>query len=266
MIGIHIKSKKLSDLDASLKYAKSIGCSHVQLFNNNIEPTEVKNMLKKTGLRAIIHSPYVINIASSYSPNGWRTKYFVIELENAIASGADGFVVHMGKSMQLPKKIALNNMYNTLNYVNKKIGRKIKILLETTAGQGSELCYTLEELGLFFNRIRRTPKMNNLEICLDTCHIFCAGYDIRTKDSINNFIRKFDDIIGVKNIGLIHMNDSVNDIGTRKDRHTNIGSGYIGKRGLKYFYKIFAKLNVPCILETPVGNYETEIDVLQNKH
>lgn len=268
MIGIHIKSQSKTDIKQAFKYANHIGCSHIQMFNEKMDDIPyVKAMLKKYNLKLVIHSPYIINIASNFEPRSWRMKYLLMEIETSIKKGAFGLVIHMGKRMELSRDEAFGNMYQTLRYVCDKIKteKNFTIFLETTAGQGSELCYKLEELALFFNRIKKNKYMKNVKLCLDTCHVFCAGYDIRSKKSIDDFLKRFDLMIGLGNIGLIHMNDSVNDIGTRKDRHTNIGVGFIGLVGLKYFFYFFSKKNIPSILETPIENYENEINSLLNE-
>ena len=204
-------------------------------------------------------------MASPFEAHGWRTKYFMLEIENSISNGAFGLVVHMGKSMNLDKKHAYNNMFYLLKYACLKLKNPFDILLETTAGQGTELCYLLEDLAEFYSRIKMDKSMSRVKICLDTCHLFSAGYDLRTPKKIDKFIKLFDKLIGVQHVGLVHLNDSVNDLNSHKDRHTSLGEGFIGKIGLKYFYQYFSKKNIPCILETPVENYESEITYLVSK-
>lgn len=266
MIGIHIKSKNLRDLKTAMTYAKNIGCSHIQIFNENIPDSEsIKSLLKKNNLQMIVHSPYIINIAAKFDPHSWRMKYLLMEIETSIINGACGFVLHMGKSMDLSVIESYKNMYKTLKMVCKKINKKkFSIFLETTAGQGTELCYHIEELHDFFEFIKNDNSLKNIKICLDTCHLFCAGYDLKTIKGNNNFITKFNKLIGINKVGLLHINDSLNDIGTRKDRHANIGEGFIGTKGLRYFYQFFSKLGVPAILETPIGDYSAEIKLLTN--
>ena len=140
----------------------------------------------------------------------------------------------------------------------------VKIFLETTAGQGTEMCYKLDDLAYFYNKFLRCDKFikDRVKLCLDTCHIFAAGYDIKTKSSIKKYLKKFNKLIGIKHINLIHLNDSKCDIGCRVDRHENIGNGYIGLSGLKMIFKYFKKLNIPIILETPNNGYQTEIKLL----
>jgi deoxyribonuclease-4 len=266
-IGIHIKTKKVENIKESFVYAHKIGCSYVQLFNENIDKEiKLKKLLKKLKLKMIIHAPYIINIGAEFNPHSWRTKYLLMEIENAFNNGAIGIVVHLGKSVNESMEDATNNMYQLLNYIVHKFHKQFYIYLKTTAGQGTELCWKIEDLAEFYSRIKKNPLMKNIKICLDTCHLFAAGYDIRTPNKVDIFLKDFDKLIGCKHVGLIHLNDSINDIGTHKDRHTNIGKGFIGLHGLKYFYNFFARRNIPSILETPVENYEDEIKSVINKN
>jgi deoxyribonuclease-4 len=261
--GIHIRGKKKLELKQAFKYAKTVGCKYVQMFNENIEnPTYIKKKLKDYDLKLIVHSPYIINIASPFDPKSWKMKYLLIEIENSVKNGAIGIVIHMGKSLDLPVKQAYNNMFQNLKYACSRKPQKFIIYLETTAGQGTELCYNITDLGDFYNRIKNVSFMKSVKICLDTCHIFCAGYDIRNKKSIEKFLKEFDLVVGINNIGLIHLNDSLNDLGTNLDRHTNIGQGYIGSLGLKIFYKFFAKMKIPAILETPPEHILNDVKII----
>jgi deoxyribonuclease-4 len=267
MLGIHIRSKTYQELRKTLKYAKNIGCSYVQLFNENITDYDnIKELLKKNNLKLVIHSSYIINIASPFNIHAWRTKYLLLEVENSIKNGAEGLIIHLGKGMGQPLNVAYENMYKTLLLICKLINkRKFFIYLENTAGQGTELCDRLDELSIFFSKIKANPKMKNIKLCLDTCHLFAAGYDLRTKKTVDEFIFKLNKSIGIDRVGLLHINDSLNDIGTHKDRHANIGEGFIGLKGLRYFYQYFSKKNIPAILETPVGDYKKEIEILNKK-
>ncbi len=134
----------------------------------------------------------------------------------------------------------------------------IKILIETSTGQGSEMCYDINEFAMFFKKI----KNNRIGICLDTCHIFNAGYDIRTKKTTENYLKNFEDKIGINSIKLIHLNDSYNDIGKHIDRHQNIGRGYIGIEGIKQIIMFFTSLNIPIVLETPDEYINDDLAIL----
>jgi len=266
MIGIHVKTKRMIDMKTNLKFINQIGCTHLQLFNEDIpKDLGLKNLLKKYDLKLVIHSPYIFNIAAPFNPHDWKVRYLLLELDESIKNGASYFVIHMGKQLNTTLQQAYKNMYNLLNFISKKTNPNFQIMLETTAGQGTELCYKLEDLAIFYNLIKKNKKMSNIKICLDTCHLFAAGYDLRTKKAVDLFMKKFDKLIGLQYVGIVHLNDSINELNSRKDRHMNIGSGYIGAVGLKYFYSLLVKLGIPAILETPIENYAIEIKFLQSK-
>jgi deoxyribonuclease-4 len=173
---------------------------------------------------------------------------FIEEIAIAHNIGAYAVVVHLGKQLDMSKEVALNNMFiNLLKVLEATKNLDIKILIETSTGQGTEMCYDLNEFALFFKKI----KNNRIGICLDTCHIFNAGYDIRTKKTTENYLKLFEEEIGINYIKLIHLNDSSNDLGMKIDRHQNIGKGYIGLEGIKQIIMFFTSLNIPIVLETP---------------
>ena len=166
--------------------------------------------------------------------------------------------------MELTKEEAYNNMYTALLYVHEKTKQYLntKILLETSSGQGSELCFKLNAFAHFFKKISKHSNKeikNRFGICLDTCHIFASGYDIRNKNTVTIFLDTFEEMIGLKHIKLIHLNDSKNNIGSLLDRHESINKGYIGK-GLIHIIRFFKKINIPIILETPNNSYQIEIN------
>ena len=99
-------------------------------------------------------------------------------------------------------------------------------------------------------------------VCLDTCHVFSAGYDLKNKNKIKLFLETFDELIGIDNLGVVHLNDSVKDVGSRLDRHATIGDGKIGLSNMKYLFKYFKKYKIPVVLETPWSNLQKEINKL----
>lgn len=268
MVGIHVKIKGIHDLRPELQHAMNIGCDHVQLMNEVIDKkSNLKKILQKYHLKLIIHGPFTINIANDIDVEFWKAKRVLVEIYTAIYNGASGIVFHMGRLVDKPKEVGFRNMYKLLNYICPKVEemkKGFKIYLETTSGQGNELCYKMDDLGIFYKMIKNNKKMENVLICLDTCHLFTAGYDLRTIDEVDNFLLLFDTLVGIKNVGLIHMNDSVEAFNSKRDHHAGIGEGFIGLIGLKHFYEKFKKLHVPIILETPLGNYEREIKLLDD--
>lgn len=225
------------------------------------EINEIKQYMKKHKMKLVFHAPYILNFAREFNKNNWWIKDMIKELNMVSKLGAIGSVLHMGKSKELSKEKALNNMYKSLVYVLDNSPEDSNIILETSTGQGSELCYEVEELGKFFKQINKYSK--RVKICIDTCHIFAAGYDIRTKKGCNDYIKKFDKYIGIENIALIQLNDAEKQLGSHLDRHDNIGEGYIGLEGINYFIKFGMKHNIPIILETPYNENIDELDYIR---
>ena len=164
-------------------------------------------------------------------------------------------VVHLGKQLKLSKEEGINNMYTSLLYVYQQTKDiDIKILLETSTGQGTEIGYKLDDLALIYRKFSKHKNekiVRRFGICLDTCHIFSAGYNIKNKESREIFFSNFNELIGMNHIKLVHLNDSKVPCEARVDRHENIGDGYIGVKPLLIIAKVFQELNVPLILETP---------------
>jgi len=243
------------------------GKTSVEKYNNN-ELIEIKNYLINNKFKLVIHSSYMHNLARDWDEYSWWIINIISELEIGEKLGAFGLVIHFGKKLDLTTEQAYNNMYSSLIYIhNKTKDLKIKIILETSTGQGSEICYKIEDLSYFFKKLSKNKIKSirsRFKICIDTCHIFSAGYNIRTKYNIRQYIETFNELIGIKNIYLIHLNDCKVDIGMQVDRHQNIGKGYIGYEGLKYFFDIFKKYKIPIILETPNNGFLKEIPKLIN--
>ena len=259
MYGVHINSDPNNILD-EIDFVKKIGGNMVQLFvdplyKNQQIYTEFKNKLQKNNMKCVVHASYTINLASHWDQYSWSIKQFINEIELAHSINAVGIVVHMGKRIGLSKEESYNNMFTALTYVhNKTKNHNTRIFIETPSGQGSEICYEVEEFAHFFSKL---SKHNNEEIrnrfrmCLDTCHIFAAGYDITDSKKTADYLQVIEKNIGIKNIGLIHLNDSKKNIGSKIDRHESLGNGFIGKNGLMTIVKFFKKIETPMILETP---------------
>jgi deoxyribonuclease-4 len=266
--GVHIRSNPEHILD-ELDRADDLGINLVQLFVNPIYKNQdiykkFRDKLINKKMQCVVHASYTINLAAEWTEYSWPIKDFIMQVELAHLIGSYGIVVHVGKKLDLSKEEGYNNMFTALLYVhNKTKNCNVKIFLETPAGQGSELCYKIEDLAYFFKKLshHKNPIIKNrFRICIDTCHIFSAGYDISTKNKIELYLDTFEELIGIKNIALIHLNDSMQALGARVDRHESLGKGFIGSKGLKIFADFFKKLGTAIILETPDSNvYKTEI-------
>jgi len=240
-----------------------IGKKTLKLSDNIIK--NMREHLSNNNIKMIIHAPYILNFARELKDfNVWWIKTLLNELNYASRIGAKGSVIHFGKYLHLDKKDAIFNMVESLKYVILNMPKDVIIYLETSCGQGSELYYTVEEFATIYNQFSEIEKQN-IKICIDTCHIFVAGYDIRTSKGFDNYLEKFDKLIGIQYIKLIHLNDSHKTLESHVDRHEKIGDGYIGLEGLKYIYRWGTKMGIDIILETG-GSFEKQKQKLENKN
>jgi deoxyribonuclease-4 len=267
LIGLHIDSTPETLHNQIEKYKDK--CGIIQLFvskakkyNKNYE--DLKKLIIKYKLKVSVHISYIINLSKDSTKFTWWIYQMVDEIKLAEYIGAFVVVVHLGKQLDLPIDIALNNMYiNLAKVVSLLNNNKIKILLETSTGQGSETLYKLEDLATFYKNLKINPLFKEkIGICLDTCHIFNAGYDISDKKKIKKYLDDFERLIGINEIKLIHLNDSKNKLGSKLDRHANINYGYIGKDGLIEITRFFTKLGVSLVLETPDDHIDEDLALL----
>ena len=215
---------------------------------NNDDVKKCKEYIKQNNIFLVIHGSYLINIASK-DDYEYKHKSVLQDIKVAHQMGAIGAVFHVGKQLKMQKEEAVNNMKEFIKNILVKLDDGEKFILETGAGCGTEMLCNLQELGDFYNSFTKEEK-NKMSICLDTCHIFSAGYDIKTKSKVKKFVKLVGSTIGWANICVIHLNDSKKDCGCGLDRHEILCKGCIGD-GLKYMVRHFNDRNIPLILETP---------------
>jgi deoxyribonuclease-4 len=269
LIGLHIDSTPESLVDEIEKYKNK--CGIIQLFVSKAKKYKLyydnfKELIKKYNLKVSVHISYTINLSKDSTKFTWWIYQMVDEIKIAEKIGAFAVVVHIGKQLDLPIDVALNNMYiNLIKVVSLVQKNNVKILLETSTGQGSEILYRLEDLAKFYKKLKaNTLFRERIGICVDTCHIFNAGYDISDKKKIKEYLDEFERLIGINQIKLIHLNDSKNKLGSHLDRHANINHGYIGKDGLIEIIRFFTKLGVSIVLETPDEYIDEDLELLKN--
>ena len=277
IIGSHVSFKKDTQLVGSVKEALSYGSTTFMFYtgapqNTNRLPIndnltkEAINLMNENNIdinNVVVHAPYIINLASN---NDFAVTFLKEELKRVEQLGMNKLVLHPGSSVKLSKEEGIKNIIDNLNKVGKS---NVLILLETMAGKGSELGKTFEEIKEIIDGVNYP-----LGVCLDTCHINDAGYDLNNFDEVLNL---FDKIIGLNYLKCIHINDSKNIINAHKDRHENFGYGTIGFDNLiKIIYHEKLK-NIPKILETPYVTiddnskermyppYKFEIEMILNK-
>ena len=221
----------------------------------------IKSFIMQHNIFLSIHSIYLLNFCKA-SPSSNMIKYMhdniQYDLKYGALIGARCVVLHLGYKLLLDPSDAIKNFINNINHIIKHMPDNISLALETSAGQGSQIGYTLEELSIIWDGVKHnnnTLASRRVGICIDTAHIFTGGYDIKTENGIKLYLDDFNKLIGWKNIILFHINDSKYDVNTKKDFHTGIGNGFIfntkqGISALKYIKTFSIKHNIPMILET----------------
>ena len=278
-VGAHINRDKT--IVKTMENIKSAGGNALQKFISSPRSTaltdiakydsvsrEIKEYLTQNNFKLVIHSPYVINVASEFK-NGKRTltidecywiKTIINQLEISDLIGSIGVVLHVGKHVKLSYKDGLENMRTFIKYVLNDISNKklnTKLIIETPAGQGTELLTDLKDFVEFYNSFTK-DEQKYLGICLDTAHTWALGYDLN--EAYNILFSKSN----AKNITLIHLNNSLVEKGARKDRHATILDGMIPNDNMNDFIKNIKKNKTVIILETPSKDYDKEIAHIYN--
>lgn len=204
----------------------------------------------------VVHAPYIINLANSVNEDTYRiaVEFLALEIQRTIAMGSHILILHPGSHVGAGVDIGIDRIAQGLNEVLTR-EQDCLIALETMSGKGSEIGHSFEELAAIFDKVRYNDK---LRVCMDTCHLNDAGYDI-----VNHFddvIDQFDKLLGKDRIAVFHINDSKNERGAAKDRHANIGSGTIGTGALRYIVHHPDFMHLPKILETPYVPSATDPD------
>jgi deoxyribonuclease-4 len=246
----------------ALLAAEQLGCQTVQLFTKNSnqwagkpfgpdEPDEFRKALRRTKLKfATSHDSYLINLATA-DATLWRrsVEAFVDELDRAEALGLTYLVTHPGAHVGIGEDSGLANVARAIDEVHaRRPDDKVKILLELTAGQGTCLGHRFEHLATILEAVERP---NRLGVCLDTCHVFAAGYLFATEREYAAMMDEFDRVIGLKRLKLFHLNDSKKPLGSRVDRHEHIGRGHLGLEPFRRLINDPRFQKTPMILETP---------------
>jgi deoxyribonuclease-4 len=246
----------------SLLFGKDLGCTTIQIFtkNNNqwkakeLTEEDVKKFMqnqKETGISPVVgHNGYLINLASPRE-DIYRQSLdsMLIELKRAELLALPYLVMHPGAHLGTGEKAGMKKIARSIDWLHRNTkGFRVKICLETTAGQGSAIGYRFEQIAEIIGMVKENQRLG---VCYDTCHTFAAGYDIRTKNSYETTFKEFDNVIGISLLKAFHMNDSMKDLNSRVDRHQHIGEGKIGLVGFRLLMNDPRWEKTPKILETP---------------
>lgn len=268
----------------AIERACSIGCTAMQIFVKNnmqwfarpISPEEVRAFCRhkqRAEIQVVFaHANYLINLAATnpqFHANSMRA--LAEELIRADALKLPFLVMHPGAHLGAGEDAGLTKIAQSIDAVFKVIPKvKTKIALETTAGQGSNLGARFEHLAAIIDQVRE-PK--RLCVCLDTAHVFAAGYDISTEAATKKMFREFDRVVGLDRLAAIHVNDSKAPAGSRVDRHEHIGQGKIGVDAFRVIMRDKRLTKIPKVLETPkdknlaedIANLKTLRDLASNR-
>ncbi len=246
----------------ALLRGRDLGCETIQIFTRNSSRWQAKPLTDSqlaefsknrllTGIRPVVaHDIYLINLASPDDKLYQRSiAAFWEELTRAEQLGLPYVVTHPGSHVGSGEEEGLQRIAQAISHLHRQgPDLKVQVALETTAGQGTNLGYRFEQLARLLELIEGAERV---KVCLDTCHIFAAGYDIRTPEGYADVMAEFDRIIGYERLAVVHLNDAKRELGSRIDRHHHIGQGHLGIAPFECLLHDPRLLQVPMILETP---------------
>ncbi len=260
LLGAHVSVA--GGLEKAFERGESIGCNAMQIFTKNqlqwrsapLPVAVCERFLRRWRespiQKVVAHASYLINLADPGSLGERSALSLQDEVERCDSLGIPDIVLHPGSAKDRSAEDALSIVSNRLGTVLERAeGRRVRILLETMAGQGTFLGARLEELETL---LEGTGWDQRIGVCLDTCHLFASGYEFRTPESYARLTDAMDRLFGLERVGCIHINDSAHARGRRLDRHSHIGEGEIGLSPFGYFITDERFSCVPCILETPL--------------
>ncbi len=258
-LGVHVSiAGKLSQ---AVDRAQDLGCNTMQIFSRSprgwdakpFDPEELvrfRELRKKAEITPLaVHGSYLINLAS-IAPKLYNrsVKAFIEELKRCDQLGAEYLVAHVGSCAGSTEEEGMRRVVKALKTILKRARFKTMILLENTARERGEIGYSIEQMGQLLDQLDHHPQIG---VCLDTCHLFAAGYDISKGDGVNRVAAEVEKRIGLDRLRFIHANDSKKGLDCRVDRHQHIGQGGIGLEGFRAFVNHPAFRDVPMVLETP---------------
>jgi deoxyribonuclease IV len=258
-IGFHLSIA--GGVNRSAEKAVALGINTFQIFLKNSnqwkgrtykeeEVSLFKKIVKEENLYPVAHSSYLINCAGTGETYEKSIISLTEELKKADELNVHGLVLHPGSYKERSVDEGIQQIAETLDNIYSRNNISTPILLETMAGQGTSIGSSFEEIAAIMEKVTK----NQCRVCLDTAHIFAAGYNLSAPEDVEKTISHFIKTIGIENLALIHLNDSKKECGSKKDRHEHIGNGFIGKKGMGAFLNDSRLVRVPIVMETPKGN------------
>ena len=268
-IGCHVSAS--GSIDKSVDNAVERDCSAFQIFTRSPRSWHAKELTKevidafKSKLKdskidrfaICAHMPYLPNLATPKDDAFEKSVNTLIsEVERCAQLGIPYLVTHLGSHLGTGEEAGIKKLVEGLTKAGQTKNDVI-ILLENTAGQKNSVGSDFKQLGEIFKQLKPGKKFG---VCLDTCHAFVAGYDLRTADKVKETFKEFDKHVGIENLKILHLNDARGELGCNLDRHYHLGLGGIGEEGMKSVVKFANKKKIPIILETPIDDDRNDFE------
>jgi deoxyribonuclease-4 len=265
-VGVHVSIA--GSLDRAVDRAKNAGCDVFQIFSRSprgwgFAPLSDEtsdaftSKIQSSGIIPVDHMPYLPNLASS-KPDIYEKSIAALsaELERCGSLNIPYLVTHLGHHLGDGIAGGRARVIGAVNKALENSDNDVILLLENTAGEKNSVGSSFEHIQGIINGIEKT---NRIGVCLDTCHAFAAGYELRTNTGLAETLKQFNDQIGIKNLRIIHLNDSKGDRGSSLDRHEHIGMGFIGEDGFRVILHHPVLSSIPLVCETPVDDRRDDI-------
>jgi len=270
-LGVHVSIA--GTIDQAADNARELGCDTFQMFTRNprgwkfkeLAAEEVAEFRRKTeayDLKPIMsHMPYLPNLSSPKKRIYNKSlKSLSAELDRCGQLGIPYIVTHLGSHLGKGTEIGLKNIVSAINLAISENNNEVILLLENTAGTKNSMGSTFEEIKSIFDGLEEKKRAG---ICFDTAHAFATGYDLRTAETVNSTFARFDEVLGLNLLKVIHLNDSLFELGAGKDRHEHIGMGHIGEAGFKAIFKHQVLRELPFIMETPIDDRRGDVESMR---
>ena len=262
-IGCHVSAS--GSVDKAVDNAVERNCSAFQIFTRSPRSWHAKELTKevidafKSKLKdskidrfaICAHMPYLPNLATPKDDAFEKSVNTLInEVERCAQLGIPYLVTHLGSHLGTGEEAGIKKLVDGLTKAGQT-KNDVMILLENTAGQKNSVGSDFKQLGEIFKQLKPRKKFG---VCIDTCHAFVAGYDLRTVEKVKETFKEFDTHVGIENLKILHLNDARGELGCNLDRHYHLGLGGIGEEGMKSVVKFANKKKIPIILETPIDD------------
>ena len=267
-IGAHVSIA--GSIDKAVDRAVERDCNTFQIFTRSPRGWKFKDIPEETAASfiekyqcanqdpVVAHMPYLPNLASSKSEIYDKSiETLISELHRCEQLKIPYLVTHLGSHVGAGYEIGLENILKALGQTLSQVENEVMLLLENTAGTKNSMGSTFEEIQAIIEGVAHHKA--RLGVCFDTAHGFAAGYDLRTEEAVQDTINKLDDVIGLKKLKLIHVNDSKGDLNSNSDRHEHIGLGKIGEEGFRALLHHKNLRKLPFIMETPIDNRRDDV-------